>query len=84
MCQSPGFWDAWFGLRSDSIPADRDEKPDEEDHMTVTLPLPEALENETELFFHIEERSRTGKNMPGGTNGMPFMSGKFLPMGSAE
>jgi len=44
-------WEADFG---DGITVEVDENPDDPDHITVTFPLSNGLENEPHLFFRIE------------------------------
>ncbi len=45
----------WGVDLDDSITPDRDETPGDADHITVTFPLKDGLENEADLFFRIEE-----------------------------
>jgi len=45
----------WGADLDDSTNTDRDENPDDDDHITVTFPLIDGPENATDLFFRIEE-----------------------------
>lgn len=45
----------WGSDLDDGITADVDENPGDADHITVTFPLINGLENETVLFIRIEE-----------------------------
>jgi hypothetical protein len=45
----------WGSDLDDGVTVDRDENPDDVNHITVTFPLNGPLDNATELFFRIEE-----------------------------
>jgi hypothetical protein len=45
----------WSRDLDDNITPDRDENPGDSDHLTVTFPLPDGLEEEARLFFRIEK-----------------------------
>lgn len=45
----------WEGELDDSITADRDESPEDADHITVTFPLTGELEGVPDAYFRIEE-----------------------------
>lgn len=45
----------WDSDLDDGVTAESDENPGDPDHITVTLPLDDDLENESALFFRIEE-----------------------------
>ena len=45
----------WDADLDDSILVDRDENPEDAEHITVTFTLGESLKNEPRLFFRIEE-----------------------------
>ncbi len=45
----------WDADLDDSISVDRDENPEDTEHITVTFTLEESLKNEPRLFIRIEE-----------------------------
>ena len=45
----------WDADLDDSISVDRDENPEDAEHITVTFTLEEPLKNQPRLFFRIEE-----------------------------
>jgi hypothetical protein len=47
----------WGSNVASGISEDDDLNPDDPDHLTVTLPLPEDVENAPKLFFRVEEES---------------------------